>query len=187
MGNIKGKLSDNLECNVVLGERQEEYQSLHAHIDNAGVLTYGFELSDTELNDILNNKRIFIKQYTFNQPMQPMQVLSSLLDNNPIINHTVNIVPAMVSVYTRLYSSTKQRINDFYTYISVLCKDTDVSHVICSPKVSTIFTRADSNDLFTFEYDAFAVSDFVIIGDTKYEVDGIVKWISHIGTNNESN
>lgn len=59
--------------NVRIAEDQPEYITLPAFWNKQeGSLTYCFELSDAEIEQLKESKRIFFKQLTFGQPMQPI-------------------------------------------------------------------------------------------------------------------
>lgn len=61
------------EVNVRIAESQEEYQTLPAHHDpQEGSMTFCFELEPDELKQIAETGKIYIKQLTFNKPMQPI-------------------------------------------------------------------------------------------------------------------
>lgn len=61
------------EVNVRIAENQDEYETLPAFYDeNEMSMTFCFELDPDELEQVGKTGRIFIKQLTFNQPMQPI-------------------------------------------------------------------------------------------------------------------
>lgn len=66
--------------NVVFAEDQPEYQPLPAiKIDSQqGEVITCWELSDEELADVIKNKKVYLSQLTFNGPLQPVMIHSSL-------------------------------------------------------------------------------------------------------------
>jgi len=61
------------EVNVRIAENQPEYETLPAyHNKDEGSMTFCFELDPDELEQVGKTGRIFIKQLTFNNPMQPI-------------------------------------------------------------------------------------------------------------------
>lgn len=60
------------EKNVLLGKNQAEYSPLHAHITPQGDVVCCFELSEKEVEKVLNDKSIKITRLTFGNRLQPM-------------------------------------------------------------------------------------------------------------------
>ena len=61
------------EVNVRIAEHQDEYQTLPACINaEEGSVTFGFELSDDELEEVKATGVIWVKMLTFGRPMQPI-------------------------------------------------------------------------------------------------------------------
>lgn len=61
------------EVNIRIAENQPEYETLPAYHDpKEGSLTFCFELSNEELEQVGKTGKIWIKQLTFNGPMQPI-------------------------------------------------------------------------------------------------------------------
>lgn len=62
--------------NVVFGENQPEYQPLPAYLNKcaAGEVVQCWELSFDEIQAIIDSRRIWVMQMTFNQPLQPILV-----------------------------------------------------------------------------------------------------------------
>ncbi len=62
------------ECNVVFAEDQPEYQSLPAHCATRelGDVVSCWELSEEEVQKIVETRRIYISQLSFHQPLQPI-------------------------------------------------------------------------------------------------------------------
>jgi hypothetical protein len=56
---------------AVFAKDQPEYQPLPAHVSVHGVVTSCWELSDAELKELIETKRIWLQQLTFGQPLQP--------------------------------------------------------------------------------------------------------------------
>lgn len=74
--------------NIVYGKDQPEYMPLPAlRLPDGEVITC-WELSDEELQQIITSKKIYLKQLTFNQPLQPVLILSDLSDGVALIPET---------------------------------------------------------------------------------------------------
>lgn len=71
--------------NVVFGEGQPEYQPLPALRMPDGEVITCWEISDDELKLIQETKRIYLKQLTFNNPIQPVMLISDLSDGIELI------------------------------------------------------------------------------------------------------
>jgi hypothetical protein len=63
------------EVNVRIAENQEEYQTLPAHFNaEEGSFTFCFELDKEEMKQIKETGKIWFKQLTFGQPMNPIMM-----------------------------------------------------------------------------------------------------------------
>ena len=61
------------ESNIAIAENQPEYNTVHALHDGVeGSIIMCFKLSEDERNRMYATGEIWIKQLTFNQPMQPL-------------------------------------------------------------------------------------------------------------------
>lgn len=58
--------------NVVIAENQKEYLPLPAHVAEDGTVTTVWQLTMEERTEVLNNGRLYIRQLTFNHPLQPI-------------------------------------------------------------------------------------------------------------------
>lgn len=66
--------------NVVFAKDQPEYRPLPAlRLPDGEVITC-WEMSDEEIADIVQSRKIYLKQLTFNQPLQPILPLVNLED-----------------------------------------------------------------------------------------------------------
>ena len=67
--------------NVIFAEDQPEYNPLPAirMPDGEGITCW--ELRKEEVDIILNTRRIYLRQSTFNQPLQPVSITADLSDN----------------------------------------------------------------------------------------------------------
>ncbi len=66
--------------NVIFAKDQPEYLPLPAlRLPDGEVITC-WEFTDDEMQDVIKNKCMFIKQLTFNQPLQPIFPLVNLED-----------------------------------------------------------------------------------------------------------
>jgi hypothetical protein len=69
------------EANLKIAEHQDEYETLHAHHNpKEGSITFCFQLNKEELDEIARTGRIYFKQLTFNQPMQPIAMSTEKSD-----------------------------------------------------------------------------------------------------------
>lgn len=79
------KAKEFSEVNIRIAEHQEEYQTLPAFYNSAeGSLTVCFELDSDELNRMKATNELWLKIYTFGQPLQPL---------HPSCNKEALIVP----------------------------------------------------------------------------------------------
>lgn len=67
--------------NVVFGQDQPEYQPLPALRMPDGEVITCWETTDEQLQEVIRTKRVYLKQLTFNGPLQPVMVLADLSDN----------------------------------------------------------------------------------------------------------
>ena len=69
--------------NVVFAKDQPEYLPLPAlRVPGPeGEVITCWELSDEELEEIKRTKRIYLSQWTFNNPLQPIRMTTDLSDN----------------------------------------------------------------------------------------------------------
>jgi hypothetical protein len=58
--------------NVIFAEHQPEYQSLPAIKLSDGEVITCWQLSDDEIRQLVQTKKLFISQLTFNTPLQPI-------------------------------------------------------------------------------------------------------------------
>lgn len=63
------------EANIRIAENQPEYETLPAfHNAKEGSVMFGFDLTDAEVEEVIKNKKFWVKQLTFNKAMQPIAV-----------------------------------------------------------------------------------------------------------------
>jgi len=72
------------EQNMVFGENQKEYGDLPAFRDREGQVITCWELEDGELEQIQKTGKVYLRQLTFNQPLQPV----SLHAHTPFVEPT---------------------------------------------------------------------------------------------------
>lgn len=61
------------ECNMKIAEHQPEYQTLPVcHNPAEGSIVYCFELDESEIKQVRETGRIYLKQITGNRSMQPI-------------------------------------------------------------------------------------------------------------------
>ena len=61
------------QANIKIAEKQDEYLTLPAHHDpEQGILTSCWELTPEEIEKVKETGRIYLRQWTFNEPMQPI-------------------------------------------------------------------------------------------------------------------
>lgn len=70
------KLIDFPQRTVIFAENQPEYLPLPAHIDNDGVVTCCWELSDDEIAQIIKTRKIWHQILTFKKALQPQLLLT---------------------------------------------------------------------------------------------------------------
>lgn len=59
------------EAQIVMAINQPEYQSLPVHVDQYAIATSCWELTAAEIATIIKTKRIWIRQMTFGETLQP--------------------------------------------------------------------------------------------------------------------
>jgi hypothetical protein len=62
-------------ANIVFGEGQPEYQPLPAlkiPNDHTGMVVTCWQLSEEEMEEVKRTGKIFLSQFTFNDPLQPV-------------------------------------------------------------------------------------------------------------------
>ena len=62
------------ECNVVFAKDQPEYQPLHSHKTDDGLITSCWKLSFIERVKILLSGCLYLQVLTFNKPLQPLKM-----------------------------------------------------------------------------------------------------------------
>ena len=62
------------EANAAFGEKQPEYETLHALAQNNGIVTSCFELEPGEILPLINHKLVKIRMLVFGMPAQPLIV-----------------------------------------------------------------------------------------------------------------
>lgn len=67
--------------NIIFGEGQPEYLPLPGMRMPDGEVYTCWEFSDAEIEQIVRNKCLFLKQATFNQPLQPILPMIELGDD----------------------------------------------------------------------------------------------------------
>jgi hypothetical protein len=61
--------------NVIMGEGQDHVLPCPAHRDpKTGEVIVAFELTDEEVQAVIKTRTVLLKQCTYNQPMQPIQL-----------------------------------------------------------------------------------------------------------------
>lgn len=85
-------------ANIKIGGRQNEYNTVHAQLldDKKGEVIMIFELTDEEVAEIVRTKKIVYSRLTFNQPYQPMRIMTSWPNENlPEILPDINSDPKL--------------------------------------------------------------------------------------------
>lgn len=72
------------EQNITFGEKQKEYGDLPAFRDREGQVITCWELEEGELEQIQKTGKVYLRQLTFNQPIQPV----SLHAESPFVEPT---------------------------------------------------------------------------------------------------
>jgi hypothetical protein len=105
--------------NVEFGKEQDEYGTLPAYRDPQGQVVTCWELTDEEIEQVIGSKKIYLRQLTFNQPLQPV----SLHAENPVLD----FVPHK---QTRLHNPPEQEGNCFPTAIACIIGAANPEEVI---------------------------------------------------------
>lgn len=71
--------------NVVFGENQPEYRPLPALLMPDGEVYTCWELTSEELEEVQKTGKVYVKQLTFNQGLNPINVLAALGDDMTIL------------------------------------------------------------------------------------------------------
>ncbi len=64
------------EQTVIFAKNQPEYLPLPAHVDNLGTVTCCWELSDDEIAQLIETRKIWHQILTFGKPLQPQLLLT---------------------------------------------------------------------------------------------------------------
>lgn len=66
-----------------IGRGQEQYNTLHAMPQPGpeGEVIMCFELTDAEIAQIIETRKIWYFRWTFNQPFQPMRIATDIADH----------------------------------------------------------------------------------------------------------
>lgn len=72
-------------ANVIYAEDQPQYLPLPATRLPDGEVISCWELSEEEIDTILNTRCIYLRQSTFNDPLQPISIFTDLSDNIQLI------------------------------------------------------------------------------------------------------
>lgn len=67
--------------NVIYGKDQPEYQPLPAMRLPDGTIYTCWELSEDELKEVMETRKIYVSQLTFNQPIHPILLMTDLSSN----------------------------------------------------------------------------------------------------------
>jgi hypothetical protein len=60
------------EQTTIFAKDQPEYQPLPAHVNAAGVVTSCWELSDAEIAELTETKKLWLQSHTFGHALQPL-------------------------------------------------------------------------------------------------------------------
>lgn len=71
---ILEQVTDELQANVIIAEKQDEYTSLPAHVFPNGLVCCCIELSKEELEEVKNTGKVYVSHLTFKGPLQPFFV-----------------------------------------------------------------------------------------------------------------
>ncbi len=64
--------------NVIFGEGQDEYEPLPSLRLPDGTVITCWQMTDKEFEEIKKTRQIFLKQLTFGQRLQPVQIITDL-------------------------------------------------------------------------------------------------------------
>lgn len=104
--------------NIVFGEGKDAYEPLPAWKNKQGQVVTCWELTDEEIQQLIQSKKIYLMQLTFNQPLQPV----SLHSENPILDYVPH-------TQTRL-TTAEQSGNCYATVIACIIGKTSPEDVI---------------------------------------------------------
>lgn len=68
------KVTDNLPVNQRIGEDQDAYLTLPAHVTKEGIVAFAMELNDEELEAINKSRTIHVMIITYNKPFPPINM-----------------------------------------------------------------------------------------------------------------
>jgi hypothetical protein len=68
------KVTDNLPVNQLIGEDQNEYLTLPAHVTKEGIVSFSMELDDEEIEAINKSRTIHVMIITYNRPFPPINM-----------------------------------------------------------------------------------------------------------------
>ena len=60
------------EQNCVFAENQPEYKQLPAHKTEDGIVVSCWEPTEEEILTLIDTRKIYLSQFTFNSPLQPV-------------------------------------------------------------------------------------------------------------------
>lgn len=72
--------------NFIFGKDQPQYRPLPAMVTGDGFVISCWELSEEEIETIIKEKRLYLKQLCYNQPLQPVLLTTDLSEG---INLTI--------------------------------------------------------------------------------------------------
>ena len=75
MKTVENLITPNLPVTHKVAETQDEYFTIPVNYKD-GVIAYAFELTDAEIKNIVKNKKVYLLDVTFGNPMQPMNISS---------------------------------------------------------------------------------------------------------------
>jgi len=67
-------------ANCIYGEGQKEYLPLPAYKEDneSGLVVTCWELNEEEIKELIEKKRLYVGMMTFNEPLQPLLVATSI-------------------------------------------------------------------------------------------------------------
>ena len=63
------------EQTLIIAKDQPQYSPLPAHVTPDGVVTFAFELTDGEIERLVETRTLWVRKLTFCQPLQPINIM----------------------------------------------------------------------------------------------------------------
>ncbi len=112
------------EHNLLLGSKQDEYNTLPALLTNNGTVYTQWKFTEEELQHIAEKGFITLAQLTFNNPFQPMNIFMEMPEEAIADKKFLDIIviekPTMEINTVRLTANSMKGMHDFMIKIGML-------------------------------------------------------------------